>query len=168
MHYYYILFTALVEVAEADLHVAVSLLRICGSYCKLVHLARTTPPSLSCESLKFFDEEVRRCFSTCIAADIPDDHWKQAQLSLSFGGLGFRSLSYHSCAAFISSLSGFGSASNHHLLSAISKFNLVSPTEAITVESVLSSPLSQHALCKKLDDHLFQSILMTSSPANKA
>ena len=38
-----------------------------------------------------------------IAADIPYDHWKQAQLSLSFGRLGFRSLSYHSCAAFISS-----------------------------------------------------------------
>ena len=53
-----VLFTALVEVAEADLHVAVSLLCICGNYCKLVHLARTTPPSLSCESLKFFDEEV--------------------------------------------------------------------------------------------------------------
>ena len=167
-----VLFTALVEVAEADLDVAVSLLRICGSYCKLVHLARTTPPSLSCESLKVFNEEVRRCFSTCIAADIPDDHWKQAQLSLGFGGLGFRSLSYHSCAAFISPLlssSGFGSASNRHLLSTISKFNaLVSSTETITVESVLSSPLSQHALGKKLDDHLFQSILMTSSPANKA
>ena len=161
------LITALVEVAEAELHVAVSLLHICGNYCKLVHLARTTPPSLSCESLKFFDEEVRRCFSTCIAADIPDDHWKHAQLSLSFGGHGFHSLSYHSCAAFISSLSsGFGSANNSHLLSAISKFNaLVSPTEAITVESVLSSPLSQHALCKKLDDHLFQSILMTCNKA---
>ena len=53
--------------------------------------------------------------------------------------------------------------------SAFLKFNaLVSPTEAITVESVLSSPLSQHALCKKLDDNLVQSILMTSSPANKA
>ena len=36
------LFTALVEVTEADLHVAVPLLRICGSYCKLVHIARTT------------------------------------------------------------------------------------------------------------------------------
>ena len=71
-------------------------------------------------------------------------------------------------AAFISPLysSGFGSANNCHLLSAISKFNaLVSPTDAIAVESVLSSPISQ---CKKLDDHLFQSILMTSSPANKA
>ena len=36
------------------------------------------------------------------------------------------------------------------------------------MESVLFSPFSQHALCKKLDDHLLQSILMTSSPANKA
>eukprot|EP00731_Ephydatia_muelleri_P016810 Em0009g1234a len=76
------LLSALVEVAAADLHVATSLLRISG---KLVHLARTTPPSLSHDSLKFFDEE-------------------QAQLSLSFGGLGFRSLSHHCCAAFISYL----------------------------------------------------------------
>ena len=58
------------------------------------------------------------------------------------------------------SSSGFG---------AFLKFNaLVSPTEAITVESVLFSPLSQHALCKKLDDNLFQSVLMTATPANKA
>ena len=84
-----VLFTALVEVAETDLHVAVYLLRICGSYCKLVHLARTTPPSLSCESLKFFDEEVRRCFSTCIAADNPDDHWKQHNLASALEDLAF-------------------------------------------------------------------------------
>ena len=140
--------SALVEAAAADLHVAASLLCICGSYCKLVHVDRTTPPSLTFESLQFFDEEVRHCFSTCIAADILDDHWQKAHLSFSFGGLGFHSLSYHACAALISSLCslGFGSANNCHLLSAISKFNaLVSPTDAITVESVLSSPISQHA-----------------------
>ena len=87
------------------------------------------------------------------------------------GGLGFRSLSHHCCAAFISYLafSGIGSASNRHLVSAISRFNtLVSPSDAITVEAILSSPPSQHALCKKLDCHLFHSILMTSSPDNKA
>ena len=36
-----VLLSALAEVAAADLHVAASLLRMCG--CKLVHLARTTP-----------------------------------------------------------------------------------------------------------------------------
>eukprot|EP00731_Ephydatia_muelleri_P001419 Em0001g1419a len=55
---------------------------ICGSFCKLVHLARTTPPSISADSLQSFDEE--------------------------------------------------------------------------------------HALSRKLDSHLFHSILMASSPANKA
>eukprot|EP00731_Ephydatia_muelleri_P004034 Em0002g210a len=93
--------------------------------------------------------------------------------SLSFGGLGFRSLSYHSCAAFISSLSssGFGSASNRHLLSAISKLNaFLCPLQRPSQWSLFCplDPLSQHALCKKLDYHLFQSIVMTSSPANKA
>ena len=44
---------------------------------------------------------------------------------------------------------------------------LVSTNDSITVESVLSSSISQHALCKKLDDHIFQSISMTSSSANK-
>ncbi|KAL5499725.1 hypothetical protein EMCRGX_G011184 [Ephydatia muelleri] len=83
------LLSALVDVAAADLHVATSLLRICGSFCKLVHLARTTPPSISADSLQSFDEE-------------------QARLSLSFGGLGFRSLSHHGCAAFIASLSCSG------------------------------------------------------------
>ena len=57
-----VLLSALVEVAAADLHVAVSLLCLCGSYCKLAHIARTTPPSLSFESLQFFDEEVRLAF----------------------------------------------------------------------------------------------------------
>ena len=54
-------------------------------------------------------------------------------------------------------------------MSAIPKFNaLVSPSDTITVESVLFSPLFQYVLSKKLDDHRFHSILMASSPANKA
>ncbi|KAL5506417.1 hypothetical protein EMCRGX_G008049 [Ephydatia muelleri] len=53
-----ILLKALVVVSAVDLHVAFSLLRMCGSHCKLVHLARVTPPSLCAEYLKLFDEEV--------------------------------------------------------------------------------------------------------------
>eukprot|EP00731_Ephydatia_muelleri_P034398 Em0058g4a len=48
-----------IDVAAVDPHVALSLLRLCGSYCRLVHLARATPSSLA-GSLKLFDEEVRR------------------------------------------------------------------------------------------------------------
>ena len=73
-----ILLKALVDVSTVDLHVAFSLLRMCGSYCKLVHLARATPPSHCADYLKLFDEEVRLCFTSCIAVDIPDPNWQQA------------------------------------------------------------------------------------------
>ena len=50
------LLSSLVDVAAVDPHVALSLLHLCGSYCRLVHLARATPSSLA-GSLKLFDEE---------------------------------------------------------------------------------------------------------------
>ena len=104
---------------------AFSLLRMCGGYCKLVHLARATPPSHCADYLKLIDEEVRLCFTSCIAVDVPDPNWQQAQLSQSFGGLGFRSLALHCSAAFMASLasSGFGSADHIHMLQAVTRFN---------------------------------------------
>ena len=86
--------------------------------------------------------------------------WQQAQLSLSRGGLGFRSLSHHTSAAFISSLcsSGFGVHSSHHLSEAVEIFNsLVSQQDSVSVE-----PSS------KLDDHDFNLLFNTSSVADKA
>ena len=53
-----VLLKAVTEVADIDLHVAFSLLRLCASFCKHVHLSRTTPPSLCSDSLKFCDDEV--------------------------------------------------------------------------------------------------------------
>ena len=50
---------SLVDVAAVDPHVALSLLHLCCSYCRLVHLARATPSNLA-GSLKLLDEEVRR------------------------------------------------------------------------------------------------------------
>ena len=69
-----ILLKALVYVSTVDLHVAFSLLRMCGNYCKLVHvhLARATPSSHCADYFKLFDEEVRLCFTSCIAVDVPD------------------------------------------------------------------------------------------------
>ena len=166
-----ILLKALVDVSTVDLHVAFLLLRMCGSCCKLEHLARATPPSHSADYLKLFDEEVRLCFTSCIAVDVPDPNWQQVQLSQSFGGLGFRSLALHCSAAFIASLasSGFGSADNIHMLQAVTRFNTqVPPDESITAEEVLVNLPPQRALSKKLDMHAFQSLLSSSSPVNKA
>ncbi|KAL5475886.1 hypothetical protein EMCRGX_G025763 [Ephydatia muelleri] len=143
------LLKALVDVSAVDLHVAFSILRMCGSYCKLVHLARATPPSHCADYLKLFDEEVRLCFTSCIAVDVPDPSWQQAQLSPSLGWLGFRSLALHSSAAFIASFasSGFCSPDNIHMLQTVTRFNAqVHPQESTTAEAVLACPPLQRAL----------------------
>ena len=104
------------DVAAVDLQVAVSLLRMCGSFFRMVHIARVTPPSLATDALRSFDEEIKQCFVMCSAINVTSDAWSQAQLGLKFGGLGLRSLSHHAAAAFIASLSfsGFGKAGNIH------------------------------------------------------
>ena len=107
----------LVEVGASDPQIA--LLRLCGSYCKL---ARATPPSLVSEALQLFDFEARQCFAQSIAVEVTDRAWQQAQLNLSHGGLGLRSVSHHSSAAYIATLcaSGFGEAQDPHLSRLIS------------------------------------------------
>eukprot|EP00731_Ephydatia_muelleri_P024145 Em0016g416a len=115
------LLSKLEDVASIYPQVALILLRLCAGFCKMVHVARTTPPHLAFGSLESFDSDVRMCFSNCVATDISDVAWKQAQLGLSYGGLGLRSISHHSCAAYIASLSfsGLGSADNPHLVRSI-------------------------------------------------
>ena len=165
------LLSGLVDVAAVDLQVAVSLLRMCGSFCRMVHIARVTPPSLATDALRSFDEEVKQCFVMCSAINVTNDAWSQAQLGLKFGGLGLRSLSHHAAAAFIASLSfsGFGKADNVHLKQAVAMFNTqVSPFNAITVSSALESPIHQKVLSGLIQTQHFHILLESSSPANRA
>ena len=165
------LLSKLEEVASIDPQVALILLRLCGGFCKMVHVARTTLPHLAFSSLESFDSDVRMCFSNCVATDISDVAWKQAQLGLSYGGLGLRSISHHSCAAYIASLSfsGLGSADNPHLVWSIVRYNsLVSPPDGISVESILASPIPQRILSQRLDDHSFGLVIAAATDADKA
>ena len=164
------LLTSLVDVAGVDLQVAFTLLRMCGGFCKLVHLSRVTP-SLTSDALVSFDEDVRHCFVLCSAIEVSSTAWKQAQLSLRFGGLGLRSLSCHAAAAYIASLFllGLGQSNNHHLQQAVIAYNSkVSSHHAITAESALASPTTQRELSSKIDEDQFKSLLGASCPADKA
>ena len=166
-----LLLRKLEEVGAQDAQVALVLLRLCGSFCKLAHLARATPPSLSIKALELFDIDVRHCFSQCTAVDTSDEAWLQAQLSLSRGGLGLRSLSSHAAAAYIASLcsSDFSSLSSLHLTSAIGKFNSsVSPSDVVSVESLAQRPPIQKALSAKIDDFQFNQLFNSSSLADRA
>ncbi|KAL5496452.1 hypothetical protein EMCRGX_G012736 [Ephydatia muelleri] len=82
------LWSQLEEVGLIDPQVALILLRLCGAFCKLVHLTHATPTSLIKNALAVFDAGVRRTFCLCTGVDASNDAWQQAQLSLGKGGLG--------------------------------------------------------------------------------
>ena len=65
--FYFYFYFLIVDVAAVNLQVAVSLLRMCDSFCRIVHIARVTPPSLASDGLRSFDEEVKQCFVMCSA-----------------------------------------------------------------------------------------------------
>ena len=95
------LLSGLVDVAAVDLQVAVTLLCMCGSFCRMVHIARVTPPSLASDALSSFDEEVKQCAQPSMLPMTPGARHSLDQ------NLGFRPslLSHYAAAAFIASLS---------------------------------------------------------------
>ena len=159
------------DVAATDPQVALTLLRLCGSFCRLSYLARSTPTDLVLEAFKLFDDDIHHCFMDCIGFATSDEAWCQAQLGLNSGGLGLRSLSLHSSSAYIASVcsSGVVDSEDIHLTNAIDHFNShVSPIEKLSVNSIISSPVSQKLLSSKVNDLCFQDLFDRSSPANKA
>ena len=142
---------------------------MCDGFCRLSHI---TPPSLSGAALQLYDQDVRRCFSSCTAVDTSDADWRQAILGLSKGGLGLRSLYQHAPAAYIASIcsAGFGSETNLHHCSAVADYNsAVPPDKALQIHSILSvSLVSQKELSSTLDTCMFNLLLETSSNTNRA
>ena len=92
--------------------------------------------------------------------------WQQAQLSLSRGGLGLRSLSEHSSAAYISSLSASGvcSSSCKHLAESIKDFNEFVSSDDALVSDHLDVVMHQRSLSGKIDDHYLSVNYLIRSP----
>ena len=153
-----VLLSRLQQVGSKDPQVAYLLLCFCGSFCKMVHLARSTPPSLVAEGLGIFDRDIRRCFTECTSVDVSDVAWMQAQLSPSRGGLGNRSLRLYSSACFIASMGHFGIAfgENPHLEQSLIEFNGAVEgigMEGIGLQDIIDAPPHQRQLTSMIEDH---------------
>ena len=83
--------------------VALTLLRQCASFGKLVYSLRVVPHSKHKGALQNFDSAVRNCIESFLCYSFTDSEWSLASLSTKMGGLGLRSTECHSSAAFLSS-----------------------------------------------------------------
>ena len=156
-----ILLLQLEEVGVSNPQVALILLCLCGAMCKLVHLARATPSTPTHKAFAPIDDDIRMTFCRCIGVDTSDAAWPRVSVIV---------------PPFIGSIhlvlicsSGFGLHSSPRLSQAVETFNsLVSPVDVVSVESLLTSPVSQKFLSAKVDDHVFNLLLNSSSVADKA
>ena len=156
------------EVGSLDSQVALVLLHQCEGFCRFVHIARYTPPSLASEGLHFIDIDVRQCFSDCLSINLPNTAWQQAQLCLSRGGLGLRSLSQHSAAAYVASFA-VSTNTSLHLLQSIDCFNSrVSPADVTFTDELLTSPKNQKELSSRIEHSQFHALFESSSLPNRA
>ena len=122
-------------------------------------------------TFEHFDRLIHECFSECTGVNTTKQSWLQTELSPHRGGLGLRSLSHHSTAAYISSLCNSECASpNHsHLASSIDCFNLsVMSSDTISIESCLLNKPSQHNLSDKLEAYSFSDLFDSMSCAHRA
>ena len=95
------LLTALGELPDPQ--VALTLLRHCASFGKLVYSLRVVPHYKHSTALRNYDNAVRDCIESFLCCSFTDSEWSLASLSTKMGGLGLRSVEHHSSAAFLCS-----------------------------------------------------------------
>jgi hypothetical protein len=140
-----------------DPQVSVALLRICGGFCRLSHIARCCPSEQVSEPLAAHDRAVMKCLEDSAAIELSDRARLQAQLGLKAGGLGLRSLQQHSPAAYIASINSVGMLPPQ--LETTVKFynNRISPSQPIHVSETnfsqksLSAAIDKRALSELID-----------------
>ncbi|KAL5510672.1 hypothetical protein EMCRGX_G006258 [Ephydatia muelleri] len=141
--------TEIEEVGALDPQVALMLLRTCSGFCKLSHLARATPPSLSVKALELFDQDARSCLSQSTSVDLTDVSWNQLLTLPPFvhPAMASTPVSYppHPCCGDVQCC--------------------VAPADKISLDSLASSNINQKMLSSKLDDYQLQGIFNRSSVA---
>ena len=155
---------------------AIALLRVCATFCRLAHLARSIPPTAaSLETFARFDDDVLHCLECSLEIELTSRACSQAQLGLKYGGLGLRSLTTHALAAYIASLSTSltpihpSELTMQHLCDAITVFNgKVACCEQLSVASVQDASHHQHKLSSAIEKAGFLSLLDGASTVDKA
>ena len=158
------------DLGSIDPQVALALLRLCSSFCKLAHISKATPPHLILGSMEKFDTDVRRSFAEYTGVDVLDSAWRQAQMSLRRGGFGLCSLAIHSSAAYITSLCGSdGVISTPHLENAITHYTTCVPlSDSLSISSLEGHTPTQKKLSDAIEEMQFNSLLTSCSLADKA
>jgi len=86
-----------------DKHVALHLLKLCGTFCRMGYLCRTTPRDTVSQALAHYDDQVARALERLIGNKLQKDQHEQARLPVRLGGLGLQGSYATADAAYVAS-----------------------------------------------------------------
>ena len=71
-------------------HKAMTLLKHCGTFCRIVNLMRSIPPHQAKPFVREFDARVRSAYKDLVGSSMADNTWIIAKLRPKYGGMGWR------------------------------------------------------------------------------
>ncbi len=75
------------------------LIRLCASFCRVVHLLRAVPTPFARQAIDVFDREVYWALAHGVGILFPERAWLQLRLPLPLGGAGMRRAADHAAGA---------------------------------------------------------------------
>jgi len=87
-----------------DPQVVHMLLRLCASYCRVVHLLRAVPTPYAREAIAEFDSAVQKALQHGVGILFDEQALLQLRLPLALGGAGMRRAAEHSAGAYLASV----------------------------------------------------------------
>ena len=154
-----------------DPQVVHMLLRLCASFCRVVHLLRSVPTIFCRDAIGRFDQAVRKAFSRGVGIAFPEGAW--AQICLPFGcGLGLRAATCHSSGAYLASTANAAAEDGWDASQAEGWAEAVADTCARTGWSrevvCPRKPLKQRAVSEAIDKAMFKELCEGSSLFDRA
>ena len=148
------------------------LLRLCASFCRVVHLLRGVPTVFCHEAISEFDQAVRLAFSRGVGVLFTEETWAQICLPFALCGLGLRGAAHHSSGAYLASVANAAALDGWDASAAEGWAAAAADVCARTgwgAEQVRpDKPLSQKAVSAAIDQAMFKALLGAASPFNKA
>lgn len=148
------------------------LLRLCASFCRVVHLLRGVPTVFCHEAISEFDQAVRLAFSRGVGVLFTEEAWAQICLPFALCGLGLRGAAHHSSGAYLASVANAAALDGWDASAAEGWAEAAADVCARTgwgSEQVRpDKPLSQKAVSAAIDQAMFKALLDAASPFNKA
>ena len=93
-----------------DPQVVHMLIRLCASFCRVVHLLRAVPPSFAQTAVADFDLAVQKALAHGMGVLFTESALLQLRLPMALGGAGVRRATEHSAGAYLASVMRAGEA----------------------------------------------------------